>query len=148
MTMKSMRLWMAAGWMAALLAGCATPEARIRKNPNLFASFPPEAQQKIKQGKVDIGFTRDMVYMALGDPDRRYSRKTADGEVEVWAYVETVRTTERQRVNGPIRYRTPDGQFRTMRESMWVDVEQKHEFERMRIEFKNGVVSAFEEATR
>jgi outer membrane protein assembly factor BamE (lipoprotein component of BamABCDE complex) len=134
--------------LAVLLAGCSTPATRIRQKPELFASFPSDVQEKIKQGKVDVGFTRDMVYMALGDPDRRYSRKTAEGEVEVWAYVETVRTTERQRVEGPFRYRAPDGQFRTIRDTMWVDVEQRHELERLRVEFKDGIVTAVEEITR
>lgn len=134
--------------LAVLVAGCNTPQTRIKRHPELFGSFPPEVQEKIKQGKVDIGFSKDAVYLALGDPDRRYLRRTAEGEVEVWAYTETVRTVERQRVEGPFRYRGPDGELRTIRDSMWVDVEQRKEFERLRVEFKNGLVTAMEEATR
>src|SRR4051794_23182954 len=41
----------------AFCAGCATPEARIQKNPEVFAKLPPNEQQLIREGKVGIGFT-------------------------------------------------------------------------------------------
>ncbi len=34
-------------WLALALVGCATPATRIRENPTLFASFPPEVQAKL-----------------------------------------------------------------------------------------------------
>lgn len=131
-----------------LVSGCATPAARIKRNPDLFATFPPDVQANIKQGNVDVGYTRDMVYIALGDPDRRYTRKTSAGEVEVWAYVDTYSTTERQRVDGPFRYRDADGTSRTIRDTLWVDVQQRHEYETTRIELTDGTVSAIEEFKR
>lgn len=131
-----------------LSAGCSTPSARIKRNPELFASFAPDIQENIRQGKMDIGYDRDMVYMALGDPDRRYLRKTAAGEAEVWAYTETYTTMERQRVEGPFRSRGADGTVRTIQDTLWVDVQQRHEYERLRIEFVNGVVTAIEESSR
>lgn len=72
-----------------LLAACASPERRIKKNQALFDTFPPAAQEKIKKGEVDVGFTPDMVLIALGRPDRKYSRKTEAESSEIWAYTDS-----------------------------------------------------------
>ena len=56
--------------LALLLAGCATPEKRIQQNQDLFDSFPVAAQARIRGGQIDLGFTPDMVRIALGDPQR------------------------------------------------------------------------------
>lgn len=70
----------------ALAAACSTPADRINRDPELFSSFPPEAQAKIREGKIELGFTKPMVEMALGRPDERYSRRSAEGPLEVWGY--------------------------------------------------------------
>lgn len=135
--------------LAALLAACATtPQSRIKANQALFDGLPPAAQEKIKNGQVDIGFTEDMVLMAMDTPDRKYVRTTAAGGTSVWSYT-TVRTkTERQRV--PVSGTVPDGggQWRSYNNWMWVNVEQQSEYERFRVEFKDGKVTAFEELAR
>lgn len=74
------------GLAAALLAGCSTTSGRIKKNQQLFDSYPVDVQSNIRNGKVDINYTPDMVLMALGEPDRRYGRTTEQGTSEVWAY--------------------------------------------------------------
>ena len=71
---------------AAVLSGCATPEARIQKNPELFASLAASDQQAIKEGRASLGFTPEMVRLALGDPDRVVTRTDASGTNEVWRY--------------------------------------------------------------
>lgn len=68
------------------LAGCTTPEARIKQNPELFAQLSPTDQETIKQGRVALGFTPEMVKLALGDPDRVTTRTDASGTSEVWRY--------------------------------------------------------------
>ena len=68
------------------LVGCSTPESRVKDNEALFKTLSPEDQGKIRGGHIDIGFTPEMVTMALGDPDRRYTRTTAQGVDQVWAY--------------------------------------------------------------
>ncbi len=70
----------------AVLAGCATPEARIQKNPELFASLAVSDQQAIKEGRAALGFTPEMVKLALGDPDRVLTKTDASGVSEVWRY--------------------------------------------------------------
>ncbi len=70
----------------ALLAACSTPESRIADHRIAFEKYPAEVQQKIRAGQVDVGFTQEMVLMSLGEPDRKFTRKTEAGEVEVWGY--------------------------------------------------------------
>lgn len=75
---------------ALLLAACSsTPQQRIDKNQAQFSSYSPAVQQKIREGKVDVGFTAEMVKLSLGDPARTFTRSTADGTVEVWVYTKT-----------------------------------------------------------
>ncbi len=52
-----------------LAAGCvSTQSARIQEKSAVFASLTPRQQQLIKAGRVKVGFTTDMVYLALGKP--------------------------------------------------------------------------------
>lgn len=71
---------------AMAFSGCATPEARIKRNPEVFSGLAPSDQQLIREGKVALGFTPEMVKLALGDPDRVMSRSDASGSSEVWSY--------------------------------------------------------------
>ena len=82
-------LLIAAGISLLTLTACSSTESRVHENQAAFDSYPPEVQQKIRSGNVDIGFTPDQVRMALGDPDHRYSRQTAAGTQDVWGYRDT-----------------------------------------------------------
>lgn len=71
-----------------LLAGCAsTPQDRISQNRAIYERFPSDVQRKISAGQVDVGFTSDMVALALGTPDRKFTRAEAGGQSEVWVYL-------------------------------------------------------------
>jgi hypothetical protein len=69
-----------------LLAACASPRSRIADNRGAFDKFPAEIQQKIRTGQVEVGFTPEMVLMSLGEPARKFTRKTERGDTEVWSY--------------------------------------------------------------
>lgn len=71
---------------SALLAACGARERRIKRNQELFSSYPPATQQAIREGEVQVGFTKEMVAMALGKPDRVYNRSTEGSTQEIWAY--------------------------------------------------------------
>jgi len=70
----------------AVSSGCTTPQTRINQNPEVFARLSPSDQQLIREGKVAVGFTPEMVRLALGDPDRVYTRTDANGVNEAWSY--------------------------------------------------------------
>jgi len=133
---------------ACSFAGCSTPASRIEKNLDLFNTFPLEAQAKIRQGEVDIGFTPDMVRIAKGDPPRTYVRQTAEGQTEVWSYVAFDYRTERQRIQVDVPYYDNAGHRRTHNDWVWADVQSTEEYETLRIEFRDGKVSAIETVSR
>ena len=69
------------------LGACnSTPDTRIRKNQALFDSFSPEQQALIRQGIVGIGFTPDMVSIAMGTADQVRTSTTAQGQQTIWIY--------------------------------------------------------------
>lgn len=69
------------------LAGCASPrETRIQEGAALFRTLKPSDQALIREGLVDVGFTREMVLLALGEPTRRSTAETSQGAVETLVY--------------------------------------------------------------
>jgi hypothetical protein len=85
--MKTFPLPVVGLMLAVLLAGgCATPDARIKRSPEIFARLTPEQQTLVKEGKVGVGFDRDAVMLAVGAPDRKWTRTDAAGASEVWSY--------------------------------------------------------------
>jgi hypothetical protein len=69
-----------------LLAACSTPASRIEGHRAAFDRYPPAVQEKIRAGRIDLGFTPEMVTLALGEPLRKLTRSTPEGEAEVWVY--------------------------------------------------------------
>jgi hypothetical protein len=67
-------------------AGCASPDARIKRSPEMFARLSPEQQALVKEGKVGIGFDAEAVQLAIGKPDRIWTRTDAAGTNELWGY--------------------------------------------------------------
>lgn len=67
-------------------AGCSTVQSRISQHQAAFASWPPDVQQKVSAGQVDLGFTMEQVRVARGNPDYVYTRTTQQGNSEVWGY--------------------------------------------------------------
>ena len=85
--MTTRHLLTAAALVTVLFAaGCSTPETRIRENPEIFNRLNPEEQELIRQGKVGIGFDKEMVKLAVGEPDRIWTRTDANGSSESWSY--------------------------------------------------------------
>ena len=72
---------------AVLVAGCSTPDSRIRNSPEIFARLNPDQQALVKAGKIAPGFNMDAVKLALGDPDRVTLITDARGQHQVWHYV-------------------------------------------------------------
>lgn len=81
------RCALGAGLVAALfaLAGCNTTEARIQEKPEVFAQLSPTLKDAVKSGKVGLGFTREMTYIALGKPNLVVS--SGDGREIAWTYM-------------------------------------------------------------
>jgi len=97
----------AAVWMA----GCSTPAARIQRNPELFARLAPAEQALIRDGRIALGFTPEMVRLALGNPDHVHVRTDGAGTREIWSY------TSRDAADEPYFY---DGWYQRRRFGGWV----------------------------
>jgi hypothetical protein len=73
---------------AGLLAGCESTgvSSRIQEKPAVFAGLTADQQKMIESGEIEVGFTSDMVYLALGKPARVNTKDTPDGPVTMWTY--------------------------------------------------------------
>ena len=119
-----------------LLSACATPDSRIASNRAAFEKLPGEIQQKIRAGQVDVGFTREMVLFSLGEPDRKFIRKTEAGDTEVWGYRDsTPRFSIGLGIGGGGRHTAVEG-------GLEMSAGGIDPAERIRIEFRAGLVSA------
>lgn len=86
MNSSRIRLFLASLLVALFAAGCSTPQSRIDKNPAAFARLTPQQQDMIKKGQVGLGFDKEAVQLALGEPDRLITRTDASGTKEIWSY--------------------------------------------------------------
>lgn len=79
--------------LIALLAGfafssCApsTPQARIAKNPQVFAALPKKEQNLVAQGQLARGMSPDAVMLAWGDPEQRFEGVKDSKKTDRWDY--------------------------------------------------------------
>ncbi|MBE7537606.1 MAG: hypothetical protein HS122_04265 [Opitutaceae bacterium] len=75
-----------ASGLALGLSACSSVQDRMDRDPSTYAGSSREDQALIRNGKVAVGFTREQVRMALGDPTGVATRTTAEGSQEVWSY--------------------------------------------------------------
>lgn len=128
-----------AGWIglaALVLAGCSTIDSRIKDKQEAFDAYPAEVQAAVREGKVKVGFTPEQVEIALGKPDRIYSRTKTGVESEVWAYTDNSPSFGvglGVGVGGPVGL------------GAGVNSRDYYYRDRMRVVFENGAVSELEE---
>jgi len=145
--MKTVRILLLAAAAAAVafLGGCATPESRIRRNPELFARLSPQQQDLIQHGQIAPGFNAEMVRLALGEPDRYTTRTDHDGASEIWHYVTY------DMPDGAPLYRGWYHHYYMWRDPLYpyyLDYPYRRESERFSVIFRNGLVSAIEHEQR
>ena len=130
-------------------SGCvSTPARRIARNPQLFASFPPEVQVKVRKGDVELGFTRDMARMALGNPDRIRSRRTEAGQTEIWIYTRAEYVSRYEPIDTGFWFRDRNGHMRRSYSTYWADYSYTQEYPMIQLEFENERVKAVERLKR
>ena len=78
----------AACLLALFVTGCETDDiaTRVREKSAIYAALPPAQKKKIDQGIIALGFTADMVYMAMGHPSKVEPVKGSGGRTELWTY--------------------------------------------------------------
>ena len=60
--------------------------ARTREKSAVYATLKLSEKRFIEKGVIAIGFTPDMVYMAMGNPSKVESKVFPEGKRELWTY--------------------------------------------------------------
>ncbi len=132
---------------AILATGCNTLSGRIRRNREVFDTYPADVQQAIRAGQVRVGFSRKQVEIALGLPDRVYKRTTAERTTQVWAYVDDGPRFSIGIGLGTGHYHGRGGIYHGF-STILVDDDRYGRHERFRVEFDGNTVIATEEGRR
>ena len=133
----------------AFLTGCQTVDDRIKQKPEVFASIDKDTQDKIKQGIIDLGYTEDMVYLALGAPDQKRESANATGRTVTWIYNTYYQRYDGSHFAGYNRRVYFDPYLRTYRvyyQPVYAEVYRDETEERIRIVFKDGKASVIEQS--
>jgi hypothetical protein len=130
------------------LSGCQTVDDRIKQKPEVFAKLDTATQDKIKQGIIDLGYTEDMVYLALGAPDQKRESLTAAGQTVAWIYNTYYNRYDGTSFAGYHRNLYFDPYLKTYRvyyRPVYTDNYRTEKEERIRVVFKDGKVSVLEQ---
>ena len=137
--------------LALLLGGCSTIPSRIEEKSAAFAALDADTQNKIRRGQVEVGYSPDLVYIALGTPDERLTKTSTSGTTETWIY-----NSYRQEYLGSARtgyrqYVVIDPKTRqavVIYEPVYSSVYRDRVDERIRINFKASQVESIEQVKR
>ena len=132
----------------AWLTGCQTVDDRIKQKPEVFAAVDKATQDKIKQGIIDLGYTEDMVYLALGAPDQKRETVSATGRTVTWIYSTYYDRYDGAQFAGYHRsvYFDPYlGAYRVYYRPVYAESYSQEKQERIRIVFKDGKASVIEQ---
>lgn len=144
------RIFLIVAALAVLgLAGCSTVRSRIQEKQHVFNTLDPQTQAKIQQGLVDLGYTTDMVYMAMGRPDETRDQVTNQGHETTWIYNNYWQQYEGSRLVGYRRHVYYDQIARAYRVYYYPirqEIYSERTEERTRVIFKDGRVAAIEQA--
>lgn len=131
-----------------LLSACDTFERRSHEKAATFERLSPEERAKLKRGEIEIGNTPEMVYIALGRPDKQHESTTPKGHEMVWTY-----NTYHQEYEGNVHtgYRRvvvwDPGikRYVVFFDPVYADVYSEHSEENIRIKFRDGKVVEVEQ---
>lgn len=130
------------------LAGCDTIDKRIEKKAEVFNALTPSEQETLRQGRVEVGYTEEMAYIAFGQADEVKEKRTKDGIAKTWIYLSYSEEYEGNRVVGYRRQAFVDrqtGKIYVMHRPVDVPVYSERVEEILRVEFENGKVTALEQ---
>ena len=138
------------GLTFVLLAGCSTINSRIEKNAAYFDGLPLETQEKIRKGIVEVGYTPDMVYIAMGAPSEKRSNRSATRDRETWIYSVHYQDWVGRALVGYRRVVVYDEKTKrsyVYHHPVYEDFYRDRKEDRIRIEFEDGEVTAIEQRT-
>ncbi|KXU36722.1 hypothetical protein AXK12_02910 [Cephaloticoccus capnophilus] len=131
-----------------LLVGCNTFEKRLTQRPGVFESLDADTQAKIRAGIIDIGYTADMVFLAIGNPDSRSDHITATERKKVWiynAYHRDYHGVQHVGYHRYLRYNPVAKTYYPIYVPIMADVYSDRIELRLRVVFEDGKVSQIEQ---
>src|SRR3954464_7700409 len=135
--------------LLVFFTGCQSVDDRIKEKPAAFAQADAAAQDKIKQGIIDLGFTEDLVYLALGKPDQKRESVGPTGKTVTWIYNTYYQRYDGSHFAGYSRRVYFDPYLRTYRvyyRPVYAEVYTDETEERIRIVFKDDNVAVIEQS--
>jgi hypothetical protein len=131
------------------LTSCSTVGRRSEEKAAVFNALDPQTQTRLKQSVIKVGDTPDMVYIALGHPDRVREKTTATGRDEIWIYAEYSQEYAGPYLVGYRRHSFRDGNewriyYEPFRDDMALDTMEEY----MRVIFQDEKVIAIEQTKR
>jgi len=117
---------------ALILTGCATTEARISNNPEMYQGLSPRDQALVSQGQIRPGMSIDAVWLAWGSPDQKIPGERRGRLTETWMYVRY--DTPYPSYGGPFYYGPFD----------WTYIPPKFPYLSKGVTFSNGRVVFFQ----
>ena len=137
--------------IAALLTGCDTFKHRSEERAATFDSLSTATQKSVERGKINVGDTQDMAYIALGNPDETREVSNADGNQLVWVYKTYWQQYEGTAWVGWRRMIVPTSNGRgyvVFHEPVTQELYRTRVDEVIRVSFNNRVVSSVDQQKR
>lgn len=145
--MKTLPLLLVALTLA--LAGCSTVNSRIQEHASAFSALDASAQERLRKGRVDIGDSQEMAYVALGQPTRTKESTTSAGQETTWIYknyYDEYAGTALVGYRRSVVYDRTSGRAYVYMEPVYTDLVRERSEEYIRLYFKAGKVTAIEQA--
>lgn len=128
------------------LGGCSTFETRANEKAEVFEALPVATQQRLERGRINVGDSEDLVYIALGQPDEKRRISRTDGNQSVWIYRTYWEQYEGTAWLGYRRIVVPTRRgYVVYHEPVSQAVYSAHASDTTRVAFTKGVVSAIDE---
>lgn len=133
------------------LAGCNTFEKRAEEKSATFDALSASTQKRLERGKINVGDTQDMVYIALGNPDETRQVTDGAGDKFAWVYKSYWQQYEESAWVGWRRIIVPNVNGRgyvVYHEPVTREFYRTREEEVIRVSFRRGVVNSVEQQKR
>lgn len=131
-----------------MLTGCSTVKSRVEEKSAFFNTLDPQTQERLKRSAIAVGDTPDMVYIAIGRPDRIKETANATAHSLTWIYNSYRTDYEGTRFAGYRKhsyYDTRTKVWRAYYEPVHVDLYSERVEEYLRVSFRDGLVTAIEQ---
>ncbi len=123
-------------------AGCSTFASRSEEMASVFDPLPAETKMRLKNEDVRLGDTKEMVYVALGEPDGKTVRTDESGTGETWYYLDSYQRYGGSTVTyAPRYYSARNGRVITTTEPIFRDYYYSGFYVRRQIVFRGGKVT-------